>query len=351
MRPLASRAQAEPGGRRSPGEKCGLAISAHAVAPVSTARRHLDDERHEPRTPWWWLIRERVSGPAAGRIHLRTCEPAQVPAAAFYEPRCSWSDSGFPIPARRFKAAQAGCLGQEKIELNSTFRPGVLNAAMQPALPCAAIRILDEPPSTKEAYEALQSRINTEQGLLSNRMGWLMTTQGFLLTPFAISYGQHWGGPDEFRLVLALIGTGTCGILTVAITAAVHTLDRVIQRRGRLFDTCLNSASGPNVHDRPDARADEFLGWVELNRNRAFLRLQNRLQLLVPWLLLLAWGCLFFSLRTPWQWKVLYAAMVLIPATPLGYYFIYLGTKAKKRPLVRFDTVRRVPSIKPARAD
>jgi len=117
----------------------------------------------------------------------------------------------------------------------------------------------------KQILDRLDTMIKVTLDLIAHRMGWLLISQSFLFTAFALALGNAAGGAGadaaarnwsallaRLILVLPAIGIGTALIVGVSVAAAIAAIQIFKKRRSRLQQSLQRRAEAYGV----DANAD-----------------------------------------------------------------------------------------------
>lgn len=94
--------------------------------------------------------------------------------------------------------------------------------------------------STKDLYDCSVQQIEYEQGLISNRISWMLTFQGFLFGAMALvaSDSSAQAVRITFKSVLPLLGILTSSLAILGIYASCLTIDAVRRRWRAHPDSC-----------------------------------------------------------------------------------------------------------------
>lgn len=99
----------------------------------------------------------------------------------------------------------------------------------------------------KQILDRLDMMIKVSLDLVAHRMGWLLISQSFLFTAFALALGNatHGAGPDAASMnwsallsrlihVLPAIGMGSAAIVAISVFAAIVAIQKFKRGRERL---------------------------------------------------------------------------------------------------------------------
>lgn len=144
-------------------------------------------------------------------------------------------------------------------------------------------------------YRNLIRWIENEHSLISSRMGWLMSSNAFLITPLSIILASHEDPNDDAMFleeVLCYIGIISAVLLGITIWLAIHTMNTLVKRKREFVDTY------PNIKDK-----FMFTELSKIPRNVSRNKWPTRikytheismfLQLIIPLIVLAAWVIIY----------------------------------------------------------
>jgi hypothetical protein len=99
------------------------------------------------------------------------------------------------------------------------------------------------PPLTyADVLKTIRDEIQAEHSLISNRMSWFVMSQSFLMTAYAVSWGQGHTWPIFFHIMLPTLGATLSLIIGQSVSAALGSQSALLKLQAETLNNLENTA-------------------------------------------------------------------------------------------------------------
>lgn len=141
-----------------------------------------------------------------------------------------------------------------------------------------------------DILDVIRNEIHAEHNLISHRMTWYVTSQAFLMTAYAVSWGKDHAWPIFFHLSIPILGMLLSALAFCAVACAVWVQGDVIKIQKEALDGMKERFKQPGDEDET-RRIKEYAQIIGKDRRSGFIThwLAMAPPLIIPILFFVTW--------------------------------------------------------------